>query len=628
MAEVILGGKRLRLDPTKAFGKGGEADVFDLGDGRALKLFKGPDHPDLAQSPDDRRAAVERIATHQTKLRTFPAGMPPHVVVPGELATDRAGKVVGYAMPLLKGVEVLMMYAQPSFRAKIAASAVLPALRDLRRTVEALHALGVVVGDFNDLNVLVRDDDAFLIDADSFQFGSFLCRTYVTTFVDPLACDATAASPMLTKQHSPLTDWYAFTVMVMQSLLLVGPYGGVHAPVDPKRRVPHAARPLRRVTVFDPEVKYPKAAIPLDRLPDDLLHHFQQVFQRDARGPFPAGLLDRLRWTRCACGLEHARAACPVCARQAPAAVVATTAVRGTVTATTQLRTSGTILTSAVRAGKLHVLLAEGGELRRLVFDGGLRPITTSFGHFQPEPTMRFRLGSAVVHLGKGAEVFTLGPGAPARMAVDVAGHLPLFDANEKHLFWVRGGTLYRDGDLGQERIGDVLEGRTLFWVGERRGFGFYRAGELTRAFLFSDAPRSLNDAIVPPPMRGKLVDAHALFGPDHVWFFTTTQEGSRVVNRCTLLRADGTTEARAEAEQGDGSWLGQIHGAVAMGPALFVPTDDGVVLVRAVADQLTVARTYPDTEPFVNATYRLHLLPDHSLCVVTDTTVTRLVIA
>jgi hypothetical protein len=45
MSEVLIGHsrKRFRTDPAKSIGKGGEADVYDVGDGTALKIFKTPD---------------------------------------------------------------------------------------------------------------------------------------------------------------------------------------------------------------------------------------------------------------------------------------------------------------------------------------------------------------------------------------------------------------------------------------------------------------------------------------------------------------------------------------------------------------------------------------------------------
>ena len=128
-----------------------------------------------------------------------------------------------------------------------------------------LHALGVVIGDFNDLNVLVKDEQAYLIDADSFQFGGFLCRVFPERFVDPLSCDPQERRPLLCKPFSTDSDWHAFAVMVMQTLLSVGPYGGVYRPKSTSARVPEYARPLRRITVFHPEVLYPKPAAPYVR---------------------------------------------------------------------------------------------------------------------------------------------------------------------------------------------------------------------------------------------------------------------------------------------------------------------------------------------------------------------------
>ncbi len=109
--------------------------------------------------------------------------------------------------------------------------------------------------------------------------------------------------------------------MVMQSLVCVGPYGGVHRPADKAARVAQAARPLRRLTVFHPEVVYPKPAIPYRLLPDDLRHHLHLVFEGgiSIEGRFLGSLLEALVWTRCPlCGAEHAREVCPTCAATPP----------------------------------------------------------------------------------------------------------------------------------------------------------------------------------------------------------------------------------------------------------------------------------------------------------------------
>src|SRR5205085_3930392 len=116
--ELYVGGTRLRLDPRRAIGKGGEADVYDAGKGLALKVFKPPDHPDFALDPEAQRAARIRLDEQQTKLPAFPAGLPPNVIAPEQMAYDapRGGRLVGYAMRRLGSAEVLLRYADRQFR--------------------------------------------------------------------------------------------------------------------------------------------------------------------------------------------------------------------------------------------------------------------------------------------------------------------------------------------------------------------------------------------------------------------------------------------------------------------------------------------------------------------------------
>lgn len=602
--EVFVGGARIRLKPAQAIGKGGEADVYDIGGGRALKVFKGPGHPDLALDPVAQEAARQRLAEHQAKLPAFPSGLPDRVVAPQEVARDGAGAVVGYTMPLLRGAEVLFRYGERGSRGTgIDNAAVLRLFRDLRRSVEAVHRAGVVIGDFNDLNVLVRGDAAHLIDADSFQFGPFLSRMFTERFVDPRLCDPTATHPLLVRPHDPDSDWYAFAAMFFLSLLFVEPYGGVYRPKDPRRRVLPGARPLQGISVFHPEVKVPRAAERWDVLPDDLLQHFHGVFERGRRGAFPRALLDALRFTRCtACGNEHARPVCPRCTGAIPALVREVVRVRGSVTSRRMAVTHGRILHAAVDGGTLRWLVAEDGTVKR---EGGHVVVNG-----RPDAAMRFRTIGATTLVGRGDSLVFLAPGRPPRReAIDVFGGRPMFEVNDGRAFWARDGRLERDTPLGPERIGDVLPGQTVFWVGSTFGFGFYRAGELHVAFVFDAHRGRLNDGVALPRIPGQLVDAGCVFSTDRAWFGTRTEEGGRVVHRCAVVRRDGGVEA-VETE-GEGSWMAHLRGACAAGPFLLVPTDDGILRVEVEGGRLVKTREFPDTEPFVDGGCRLLAAPD-----------------
>jgi len=594
--EVFIGGNKTRLTPSMSIGKGGEADIYRVGD-LAVKIFKAPNHPDFNGNSLDMENARLRIEEHQKKLREFPTNLPGQVVRPIDLVMDRTEKtVLGYTMRMLDNAEVLLRYSERSFRQPLVNNGVVAAIfQDVYNAVRGIHAAQVVLGDFNDLNVMVADSKIHIIDADSFQFGQFFCKVYTERFVDPLNCNPHEKRPILVRPHGPQSDWYAFNVMLFRSLLLCDPYGGVYRPQGKAPTITHTERPLHRITVFNKDVKYPKPSIPFSLLSDEILQHFHRVFEKDERIEFPVELLHNFRWTKCLdCGTEHGRETCPVCKRAAPAAIKAVTIVKGTVSSTRIFATQGEIVFAASQHDKLLWIYKEGQDFYRetgiKILDGGDR--------------FRFRIQGSTTFAGRGNQVSSVGE----TLRVDTFKGIPLFDVNERAKYWIYGGTLYRDGQLGQERIGDVLASQTLFWVGPKFGFGFYRAGELNIAFVFNADKRGINDTVSIPPMRGHLIDATCYFTDKLCWFLTSLRYNGKDVNRCTVIDSGGKTVATQEADAGDGSWLSTIRGKCAVGGFLLSVTDEGIVRVEP--DKATIAKTaeFPDTEQFVDS--GCHLFP------------------
>jgi hypothetical protein len=622
MREVWVAHRRVSLDPAHFLGKGGEAEVFDVGGGLALKYYKAPDHADFAGHPEEQRAAQQRCVARQDKLREFPKSLPQRVVAPMDLATDRSGKsIVGYTMSLVAAAEPLLKFSEPGLHRGTPGSVITEVFRDLHATVSALHQARVVIGDFNDLNVLVTGSAAYLIDADSFQYGPYRCEVFTDRFVDPLLCDPQAPSPVPIRPFGTDSDWYAFEVMLMQSLLCVGPYGGVYRPKHKSRQVPQAARPLRGITVFHPEVVYPKPAVPWGVLPDDLLQRFHASFSDRQRGPFPPSLFESLRWTRCLqCGTEHARAACPTCRPSAPAATREVITVRGRVSARRFFRTPGVILYATIQNGEPRWVFHEGGAYRRengaRLFEGAL------------DPSLRFAVQESATLVGRPGRLATLNASGAAEL-VSVDGHAgcTAFDANFGARFWCEGGHLWKNASaetrsgvsLGPEIVGDVLGGQTRFWVGPEFGFGFYQAASIARAFVFDVTRTGINDSVSLPHAPGRILDSGCSFAKDRLWFFLFTESRGTVTNQCTLIGRDGAILAEARTRRGDGaSWLDASSGACAAAEYLFAPTDAGIVRVEARGGSLVQTREFPDTEPFVDASSRL--LPGPEGLYVADT--------
>ncbi len=604
--DVLLNGKTVRLSPKKVIGKGGEADIYQINKTQVLKLFKPPDHLDFEGLSQDKIEAERRILEHQTKLSAFPQNLPLRVIVPQDLVTDRSGRqIVGFTMKMLINMEVLLRYGERSFREKgVDDDTVMAIFRDLHTTVLAIHQANVVIGDFNDLNVLVKDTEAYIIDADSMQFGTFPCRVFTSKFVDPLLCDPQVYVPTLTQPHTTDSDWYAYAIMLMQSLLYVGPYGGIYRPKDKSICIKHDQRSLKRITIFHPEVRYPKPARPFGILPDDLLQYFHQVFEKDQRGSFPLPLIENLRWTVCAkCSTCHARGVCPTCV-QTPAPAVKEV-VTGKITFSRIFRTSGRILYADYQNDHLQWIYHQNDQYYRE--DG--RVITKG----PLDPYIRFRINGNCTILAKSNSAFVFDDKNDVQqVVVDAYGQLPLIDANHENFFFVENGQLKRIGRMGisyPEQIGEVLPNQTLFWVGQTMGFGFYRAGNLSRFFVFNPSGGGLNDSIKLPPIRGQLIDSTCFFGKNVAWFLTATQESGKTIHRVYLVNAKGQLLSQTEIGAEDGSWLGILRGKYAVGNMLFASTDDGIVRVELQGSSLGVTKEFLETARFVNSNTHLFAL-------------------
>lgn len=601
-SNVYIGGRRYRLQPSDVIGQGGEAIIYQCGPGELAKIFFDPSDPLLAHEPELQQAARERLDEQQRKLPVFPDYLPDRVIAPRVLVYDQpsGGRIRGYTMSHLRNAQVLMRYSDRLFcrQGGIDGNQRVRIIRNLHSLVSEVHAARVVIGDFNDLNVLVApDDQTYLVDADSMQFGPFMCRTFMTRFVDPLHCKPDVLT--LIKPHTQLTDWRAFNTMLFQSMLFVGPYGGVHRPKT-GGMLNETARILRRITVFSPDVIYPVTATPLSALPDELLQHFSETFGQDKREVFPIELLDELRWTNClSCNTAHARQTCPACAAAVPGAIKQVITIRGNVTATRQFQTSGQIIYAIVQNNALRYVYHENGAYKRE--DG---TVVTN-GNLDRE--LRIRIWGERTVLAKDTSLIVLGGGAPAQYVTQVVGQLPVFDANGEHLYWISGEQLVHDAPLGSKSVGQVLANQTLVWVGDRFGFGFFRAGALTRGFVFDTARPGINDTVPLPPMRGNLLDATCVFASRQAWFMVTMAEGKDVKNHCYVINNGGELLAHAEAVQGDGSWLGEtIRGRIARGSQLFAATNDGIACIGIDGNRVRVEQTYPDTQPFVNADTQL----------------------
>ena len=598
MLTVYLQGQVLHLSPESIIGKGGEASIYDLGNGSVVKLLKIARDPEYASSKGAQAGAKKRLLEYKNKLAAFPRGLPSGVVAPAEpvYSDEKQRLVIGYTMPYIRGAEQLKRYRDQRYReeASIDGNQIIGLFEQLHSLVHALHTAGVVIGDFNDANVLAANNRVFLVDADSMQFGSFICRGFTARFLDPLCSES--AQLELKHLHNQSSDWYAFDNMLFQSLLCVGPYDGLHKP-KAGPRLQHNPRVLRRLTVFSKEVIYPKAAVPYNLLPDELLEHFHRLYEQDARGVFPLALLENTRWTKCTkCRMVHARPHCPSCTTQSASAKQQST--RGSFAPKTVFRTKGRLLSVAFQDKKLQYLYYEDNVLRRedgsQLARGGLRP-----GY-------RCMVCQGTTIVAEGSRVGVLAPYAePKEIMAETYGKRPMIGTNAQHYYWIQNGQLLRGSQAGTEALGNVPKGKTAFWVGERFGLGFSRPDQPAQSiavFTFSCDRRGLRHQVQLPALSGRLSIDGCFISSQLAWLFMTLKVQGLPESHCLVIDEYGSIVAQAVSKQ-VGNWLtAGLRGRFAAGKSLFGPTDSGIVRITPDNGSLRVTHAFPDTSPFVTS--------------------------
>lgn len=261
-------------------GRGGEAVVYKIRDDTAAKVFHLPNALEYADNPQMQEAARARITEMQTKLLQFPEGLTSDVAAPNGVLVNGKGQIFGYVMPFIDGMSLDRFGRTTSI---LTASLTMKLLSGLHDLVSGLHAKGIVIGDLNENNIIVSKRKPRLIDADSVQFGPYECRSFMPRFVAPelISFDEDGREPQPTFKmvapHSPLTDWYSFTVIAMRLITFTDPYGGVTNGIELGERI------TKRMTVFDPKVMYPRIAKPLKCVPRPILDTFFRMFHKGER---------------------------------------------------------------------------------------------------------------------------------------------------------------------------------------------------------------------------------------------------------------------------------------------------------------------------------------------------------
>lgn len=547
---VYINKQRLVFDAAQLIQSGGEGMVFSWGQDTAVKLYHTPQ------------------AHHAAKLTHFchtrlGQHLPPGVLGPQALVTNKQGQVIGFQMPKLPtGAHALKRLSIPLFwqKQQVSISGAIQLFQTIHTTLSQLHQLGVIVGDFNDQNLFFTLPDthyptsnAYWLDVDSYQFDHFPCAVAMLAFLDPQLYHVADFSQQ--PYFSAHTDWYAYFVLLIKSLLHVHPYGGTH-----KQYKSLQARVTAGITILDSSVTYPQNARSPETLSDDLLHYLHHIFAQGQRDIFPLQLLttyaaDVITCPHCHQPYPRTRQQCPACRILTPRPLLPQTGllrellhVDGLIEYVRVLG-NGRILTISYTANTY--------TLHRLGIGGTKEEITL----FNGSPGYRFAIFQAIGNGPILAPILAVNPpGGTQLLLLDIGGTQPrkltmletaafrdtaVFAATPNHLIrlagaWIMRGS-FRDGLYMEDAIATAHKQQTRFWASPHTDTiaGYHRIFAELRFWLWHEG--NSYDIAIPSLSPGESLQETAVaFDVDTIAFMLTIRQRGNVRHETHLINHRG----------------------------------------------------------------------------------------
>lgn len=495
--KVKIANQVLNLDEKDVLGSGGEALVLRYGS-EAIKLYHDP-------TPD-------RAKKLQDLLRLKPS-LPSQVIFPLSEVYDPKGKqIIGFSMRALADrLHPLSGLSNKNFRTlhNITFVQVAELFQQIHLTLQAIHRAGLVVGDFNDQNVLFEGSEATFIDVDSYQFAGYPCPVATEPFLAPELYGLD-----LTKQpyFKPENDWYSYAVLLFRALLLAHPYGGTH----PQYKL-LTARAANRLTVFNPEVTYPKIALNPNFISDDLANVFERFFGQGWRGMFPLAALTEYVTTLQECPTCHAtypatRKFCPAC-QAFIQFVLPKIKIEAGIRAEELLAASGPLVAFAIFGDKIYCVAHEENAAVLYIKEKDRAAQRLQLFKWLPGARYEFMNGYLVVnpHATSDLLVLEILPSAVkplCKTKTDRFSGQGVFATSDRYLYRIAGGMLMRGeiklGQLVERSLTSVLEGQTWFTVatapdGEDVLTGF---GRIFRDYEWFRFGKNGRETLAVPPLE------------------------------------------------------------------------------------------------------------------------------
>lgn len=258
--KVIVDGKIVNLNKKDFVAQGGEGSIYEK-NGTAYKIY----------------SRSEQMIP-EGKIQELSVLTMPNIIKPQLLVRSTKDKSIGYTMRYVTDTYALCQLFTKAFKDRngITPEKSLSLIQRIQETINHIHSKDILIVDLNEMNFLSSGDfgEVFFIDVDSYQTESFSATAIMDSVRD-----------RHNEEFSVGTDWFSFAIISFQLFIGIHPYKGKHPSIkgiDPRMK--------QNISVFDPDVRMPKACLPISIIPEVYRKWYKAVLEGGKRLPPPSDL--------------------------------------------------------------------------------------------------------------------------------------------------------------------------------------------------------------------------------------------------------------------------------------------------------------------------------------------------
>lgn len=208
---------------------GNEATIyFDDKAGKAIKIF-ALNNPEMNMQRKEKK--LRELMKYKDRF--------PNAALPEDVITCQ-GKCVGYTMPMLKGCTSLKTFPTNARNQKDDLKYRLRIACKLAEFVEALHKEDIIIGDFHPDQFMVKNDELYICDTDTWGFETKGADYTVELSGRPEYIDPNVRvfdkKGVFVKKYTKSTDHFALAVVVFEILVGFHPFDGKYPIVKEYKR--------------------------------------------------------------------------------------------------------------------------------------------------------------------------------------------------------------------------------------------------------------------------------------------------------------------------------------------------------------------------------------------------------